>query len=257
VVRTHSFALAITASLAVHVLIAMAWPRLNWTLPVTAERLVEVEIDRREPEPLPPKPLPLEKPKAPAAGTDGGPARVSDEILRSLAPAAEAPAAPIRLPARDVLIPEPETLPWTRPVPVEREAVPKAPLSRAPAPSAPDLAAARSVAKSLLEAGAGRPPLEAPRETSAALDIQGPVGTEREVVHRPPFPAVPIPHPADVVIRFWVSPRGTVTRTVVQQTADPELDRTALAYVKGIRFNALVGGDKDQWGVIRVKFRFE
>ncbi|HSH69963.1 MAG TPA: energy transducer TonB [Deferrisomatales bacterium] len=90
------------------------------------------------------------------------------------------------------------------------------------------------------------------------LEIEGPVGKERQVVTQPPPPSVVIRHSAAVHLKFFVSPRGEVVRAEPITRGDAELDRAALAYIKQFRFNALPHGDqREQWGTIRLRFRLE
>ena len=90
------------------------------------------------------------------------------------------------------------------------------------------------------------------------LEIEGPVGRDRQLLVQPSPPEVTIQHSADVRLKFFVSPRGEVVRAQPIARGDAALDRAALAYIKKFRFNALPHGDqREQWGTIRVRFRLE
>jgi TonB family protein len=267
VLQSNAFPLAVTASLVAHLALLLAVPGFRISLPVAVERLIEVEIAPPAPaeslvQPKPQPADPLEAPPTPSPKplTEPSQESLAEALFQSVPrPAAPAPApVPIRLPERGLRLPEPDAIVW-RPTPPTRQRISPAEV-RGIAPAAPDLDSVQQLAKGLLQDLAAppttdplRPPAPLPR-----LEIEGPVGTQRNVVLEPPLPRVEIRNPADVRIRFWVSPRGTVTRTELEQMADPALDGAALAYIKGFRFNALPPGEtREQWGTIRVRFRLE
>lgn len=265
--RTNAIALALTLSLALHLLLLLTVPGLQLRYRVTGERLLEVEVAEPEPEAAPPpEPLSPPEPLRPVEPEPPRPLAAAEaedlsRVLARAAAAAPAPTAPpVRLPRREARWPEPDSLSWNVPLPPAPDAVPRPRLER-PGPPAPARREALTglAAKLLESASAPARPADAPAPASLPrLDIEWQAGVERKVVREPPPPQVSIRNPADVRIQFWVSPRGTVVRTEVLQTADPELDRAALAYVKGLRFNALPADqEQEQWGTIRVRFRLE
>lgn len=261
--RANILAVAVTVSLALHLVLFLMVPGMRLTLPASTETVVEVEVAEPQPEPPPepePPPQPLEPKEAQAPPLAPAAAESLSELLAGAVATAPLPpptAPAVRLPRREALLPEPDTLSWSVSPPPGPSTLPRASLPRMPVPGAPDLAAAEGLAQRLLEAAAQAPEAAAPRSLDR-LKIEWQKGVDRRVTHEPPAPSVPIRNPADVRIQFWVSPRGTVTRAEVLQTADPDLDRAALAYVKAFRFNDLPSGqDQEQWGTIRVSFRLE
>ncbi|MHB8765827.1 MAG: energy transducer TonB family protein, partial [Deferrisomatales bacterium] len=183
------------------------------------------------------------------------------EALARAVPSPPPPASPpVRVPRRELRLPEPDVLPWVPPSPPGPEPARRAPAPRLEAPPGPAAAEAAELARALLRqaAPAAPSPVSPPRaESTPRLDIQWAEGAARRVVVEPPLPGVQFRHAADVSIRFWVSHRGEVLRALPTQRGDPELDAAALAYVKGFRFNPLPPGQEhEQWGTIRVRFRF-
>lgn len=258
-----ALALAVGASLALHLLAVLVVPAVRVRLLAGGERLVEVELREAPPVAPPLEPLQPAEP-SPAAPLSPEEAAALGSALAPGEPAAAVlpPAAsPVRLPERRAVLPEPDTLTLPRFAPAEGQPLPGRP-SRAPvrAPG-PDPRAAAGLAQALLrgiEASSAQAPDPAARDALGPLDIEWEAGSRREVVHEPPPPRVPIRNPASVAIRFYVSPRGDVTRAFELQRGDPELDRAALAYIKDFRFNPLPPGEeKEQWGTIRVRFRLE
>ncbi len=257
-----SLAAALGASLVLHLVLAVLVPGMRVRLPAGTENLVEVELSRP---PLPPETETV-KPPEPAQANPLSPqeAEALGASLASLAPAGGLPppaASPVRLPQRAVLLPEPDALAWPRLAPAEPQALPTPPRLPARRAAAPDAGAAADLARTLLrsaQAPAGSGQEAVGQEAMRRLEIEGPVGLERKVVHEPPLPRVPIRHAASVAIRFFVSPRGDVTRAIPTQRGDPELDRAALDYIKAFRFSPLPAGEeKEQWGTIHVRFRLE
>jgi TonB family protein len=256
-----ALALAVGTSIALHLLAVLLVPAAKVRLVVGGEHLVEVEL-----RPPPPPPLP-EATFQPATPTSAPPVTRDElEALARALPAPETPgagrplaASPLRLPARSAPLPEPDAIEWPRLVLERPEPLPPRPGLALLRPAAPDPRAATDVARALL---AERPSAAAQdaaaQEAMRRLEIEGPVGVDRRVVHEPPLPRVPIRHPASVAIRFYVSPRGDVSRAFPTERGDSELDRAALAYIKAFRFNPLPPGEeKEQWGTIRVRFRLE
>jgi len=257
-----SLAAALGASLALHLLLAVLIPAMRVRLPPSTEHLVEVELARP---PLPAEPETVKPPEpAPLSPLSPEEAEALGSSLAAFAPAGGPPppaTSPVRLPQRVVRLPEPDTIPWARLAPVEMQSLPSPPRLPAERAAAPDTGAAAELARTLLRSAQAP---AAPGQEAAGpaamqrLEIEGPVGLDRKVVHEPPPPRVPIRNPASVAIRFFVSPRGDVTRALPTQRGDPELDRAALAYIKAFRFSPLPAGEeKEQWGTIHVRFRLE
>jgi len=259
--RSTAIAAAVTASVALHLLLALAVPGLRVRLPLGSNRLVEVELQREPeapaPEPLaPPEPRPA-LPLAPAAAAELGRALVQWAPRSTVAPP---PAPPVRLPSRSATLPEPDTLEWSPSPAWEAEPLPQPPQVTARAAPSPDVDAAADLAESLLRGATSQAATsEEPAQAAMRrLEIEGPVGTERRVVKEPALPRLAIRNPASVAIKFFVSARGEVTRAFPTQRGDLELDRAALAYIKAFRFNALPPGEEqEQWGTIRVRFRLD
>ncbi len=259
--RSGTLALAAAASLLVHLAFLFAVPGVRVDLTVAVEELLEVEVAPVVPQPTPPEPLPEPKPAEDARLDPQELESVSDALARTLsASVPPAPAAPpVRLPARSRAIPEPDVIPWTAPPPPGPEPLPRVERLPLAAPAGPDLRVAGSLARELLASAAPPPrdtPAQATLEPLSPLEIEWQAGVARRVVQEPPLPQVPIRNPADVRIKFWVSPRGEVVRALPLTLGDAALDRAALAYVKGFRFNG-IDEEREQWGTIRVRFRLE
>jgi len=259
--RSTTVATALVASVGLHLLVVLAVPGVRVRLPIgTSDRLVEVEL-QREPEP-PPLETPAPPEPSPTVPLTPEAAEALGQELMQHTPRGAAPpqAPPLRLPERATLLPEPDTLPWSPSPTWETEPLPQPENPTVRATPGPDLGSATALAESLLkETTTQAAPVEEPIQAAMRrLEIEGPVGVERRVLKEPPPPRVPICNPASVAIKFFVSPRGEVTRAFPTQRGDPELDRAALAYIKSFRFNALPPGEEqEQWGTIRVRFRLE
>ncbi len=265
--RARPFPAALGASLVVHAALLLAVPGTRWRLPVGGEELVSVELVQPErppappPEP-PPPPEPLEPPE-PRPETPMPPPD-TETLTRSLAAAAGGavppPAAPpIRLPSRQATPDEPDAITWSVPLPPGPEPAPVRPRAGLDLPPAPSPGAGRDLAEALLaEVAAGPAPTPAAPEPLRPLEIEWEKGTAREVVRVPPLPRVDIRNAVVVRIRFWVSPRGEVLRALPIRRGNPDLDRAAVDYAKGFRFNPLPPGDeREQWGTLTVRFRLE
>jgi protein TonB len=261
--------MALAASFAAHLAVVLALPRLQIVLPVTVERVVELEVVQpevdAEPEPAeeaPPEPAEPQEPGPPQPISPREAEFLTETLARSVPlVATPPPAVPrLRLPTLKAPTPESDVIPWEpapRPVP---EPLPRSTQMRAEAPAAPDLKTATALAEALLDESSSRVRDEQPRPAPPMrqLEIESQFGLERRVASAPAPPRVRIENPADVRIQFWVSPRGEVINTAVIQRGDPALDRAATEYVKKLRFNPLPPGEEQvQWGTIPVKFRLE
>jgi len=274
--RPRLLVVALVASAVLHTALLLV-PGLRLRLPIYRETLVEVQVvapaevspPKPAPTPVPappPPPEPAAAPPAPPAPTAPAPlADAAATILeQALAPATAPPAVappPLQLPRRELDLPGAATIAWTPPPPRAATPPPQGAVFRPPnaLPAGPDQQQARLLAEALLR------DLAAPREQAVqplvappALEIEGPVGQEREVVVRPPPPLVAIRHSADVRLKFFVSPRGEVLRAEPLTRGDAALDQAARAYILQFRFSPLPAGDqREQWGTIHVRFRLE
>ena len=267
--RSNTIALALGASLIIHLALALLIPGFRVTLPVSVERLVQVRLTEPEPPPVPPRapppePVPLPTPRSAMTPVSAAEAEgVAQALARSI-PSARVPVSPtppIQLPERTTApLPGTSTIPWVPAPTSASDLLPEAPRLQPEAPSRPDPRLALSVTDALIrKASAGpRAGTSEPGPAVQRLEIEGQVGLERKLLYEPPPPKVQIHNPVEVRIQFWVSPFGEVTRAIPIQVGDPDYDSAALAWVKRFRFSSLEAGDRrEQWGTIRVKFRLE
>jgi protein TonB len=86
--------------------------------------------------------------------------------------------------------------------------------------------------------------------------IKGPAA-DRRVIFQPPLPSVTVENEAEIELRFWILPNGTVSRVVPLKKSDPRLETLAINYLRNWRFNPLPLDvpSEEQWGVIPFKFR--
>ena len=89
---------------------------------------------------------------------------------------------------------------------------------------------------------------------TVTLGIKGPVAS-RSVLYVPPPPKVKVSVEADVLLKFWVLPDGTVGKVIPLVKGDAEVDLAATNHIKRYRFNPL---PKDvpqvqMWGAISVR----
>ena len=272
--RRHVIALALVASFGLHVALLLLTPGLQLRLPISRETLVEVEVAPLSEEPAPePEPAPPPEPAAVAEPqTEPVPAplpvdavAVLQQALGPWSAASALPPAkppPLQLPRRDLELPGADTIAWsassrpaTEPLPAGNRYHPATEL-----PPGPDQELARTLSESLLQDLAATVPESATPALAPPLrlEIEGPVGRERQVLERPPPPSVKIHHSVDVRLKFFVSPRGEVLRAFPIERGGSALDRAALAYLRQFRFSALPHGDqREQWGTIRFRFRLE
>ncbi len=82
-------------------------------------------------------------------------------------------------------------------------------------------------------------------------------GLPRRYLYRPPNPSYSSRIEGEVKLKFWVDPQGNVTNAIVLKRLDAKLERLAIDYVKGWRFEPLKGRERElQWGTISIKFRW-
>lgn len=259
--RRGHLAFALAASLGLHIALVAVYPETRWFVPVRDRVPVEVELVRPEPppaEPEPPPEPPEPPPPEPLAAREA--AAVLDEALTPAltAPPPRRAPPPVRLPARrPPRLPEPTEIPWVRPAPRAPAAAPVGPLPEV-VPEVPGPSEAPARARDLLARLARQRPEPQPEAPPAPLEIEWQEGAERRLVAAPPVPRVRVVEPVTVRIRFWVSPRGEVTQTLVVQRGSAELDRVARDYVSRLRFNPLPpGDDTEQWGTVTLRFVLE
>jgi len=86
------------------------------------------------------------------------------------------------------------------------------------------------------------------------LGIEGPAASRR-VMYIPPPPKVTVSVEADVKLRFWVFPDGTVGKVFPLVKGDTQVDIAAINHIKKYRFNPLPKDSPqvEMWGEISVK----
>ncbi len=239
-----------------------------------AVELKEEEVELAPPKPEPPEPIKEEIAQEPVVPPDSSeppsPETVTtakefqpqlvDRAAFGPLPRPTAPR-PIRLPSRRPMrsLHSSELLTVSRPVPRGEIALPTSPgRVKSPPPGVTDRERNVALADRLLASlDSGAATRDKAPETIAGreLEIGGEVGEHRKVVKRPPPPVVDIENRVTVEIEFWVAPSGDVTRAHAIKTGDARLDRAAVDYIKGFKFNALEkDGSGRQRGTIRVRF---
>jgi hypothetical protein len=97
---------------------------------------------------------------------------------------------------------------------------------------------------------------QSPRPLQETLDlgIKGPAASRR-VVYIPPPPEVKVSVEADVILRFWVLPDGTLGKVVPLVKGDAAVDLAAINHIKKYRFSPLPKNAPpvEMWGEISVK----
>ncbi|MBI4641449.1 MAG: energy transducer TonB [Candidatus Tectomicrobia bacterium] len=102
---------------------------------------------------------------------------------------------------------------------------------------------------------------------SAVVSVKG-IGTDlpsygitgpasgRQVISRPPPLELDLKVEAEIELKFWVLPDGTVGRVIPLKKGDAQLEAEAIRYLKKWRFNPVAArsGDEESWGVIPFKF---
>ena len=99
------------------------------------------------------------------------------------------------------------------------------------------------------------PPQEAPRKPG----IVGPAA-QRELTFVPFAPVVKGEGEAELEMKFWIRPNGTVGRVVpVKQSGNTELEKMATNYLRQWRFRSLPDSEPqvDTWGTVTVRFESE
>ena len=95
------------------------------------------------------------------------------------------------------------------------------------------------------------------KETAAdrVYGITGPV-SGRQVIFRPPPLELDLKTEAEIELKFWVLPDGTVGRVIPLKKGDAQLESEAIRYLKKWRFNAIIARthDEESWGIIPFKF---
>ncbi|MEW6377867.1 MAG: TonB family protein [Thermodesulfobacteriota bacterium] len=101
-------------------------------------------------------------------------------------------------------------------------------------------------------------PQEKPLEENLMLGMKGPL-TTRKILERPSLPPVRVKVEAEIELTVYVLPNGLVDRVIPSIKGDAELERIAIQYLKQWRFAPLLKDQpqKEQWGVIPIKFRLQ
>jgi hypothetical protein len=86
------------------------------------------------------------------------------------------------------------------------------------------------------------------------LGIKGPVASRR-VLYAPPPPTVNVSVEADVLLKFWVLPDGTVGRVIPLVKGDAQVELAAINHIKRYKFNSLPHDmpQVEMWGLISVR----
>jgi len=105
--------------------------------------------------------------------------------------------------------------------------------------------------------------LPEPTEEEFPEIVDGPA-KNRAVLYQPPLPAYPSWAQAETLdfnieLKFNVASDGRVSYAEpVASSGYPEVDLTAIKYIKNWRFNSLPKGEtEEQWGRIKLRFRLE
>jgi len=86
------------------------------------------------------------------------------------------------------------------------------------------------------------------------LGIKGPAAGRR-VLYVPPHPRVNVSVEADVLLKFWVLPDGTVGRVIPLVKGDAQVDLAAINHIKRYKFNPLPKDipQVEMWGLVSVR----
>jgi len=99
----------------------------------------------------------------------------------------------------------------------------------------------------------------APEEAPNKPGIMGPAA-QRKLTFVPLVPVVKGEGGAEIEMKIWIRPNGTVGRVVpVKQSGDAELEKIATNYLRQWRFRSLPGSEPqvDTWGTVTVRFESE
>jgi hypothetical protein len=92
----------------------------------------------------------------------------------------------------------------------------------------------------------------------APAPIRGPAASRR-IIFQPPPPQVVdgLEGSADIVLRFWVLPDGTVGRVIPIRKGSARLEGIAAAHLKRWRFSPLPphAAPREEWGIVAFRFR--
>lgn len=86
------------------------------------------------------------------------------------------------------------------------------------------------------------------------IGIKGPVASRR-LLYAPAPPKVKISVEAEVVLKFWVKPDGTVGRVIPLRKGDARLEAAGMEYIKGCLFEPLPreAPQVEMWGTLSVR----
>ncbi|MBW2037996.1 MAG: hypothetical protein JRI46_00120 [Deltaproteobacteria bacterium] len=118
----------------------------------------------------------------------------------------------------------------------------------------PEDVEAKRIIASLKEVGSKRAKRPLPLPETVKLGIKGPAAS-RKVIYIPPPPKVKVSVAADVLLKFWVIPNGTVGKVIPLVKGGATVDLAAIKYIKRYRFNPLPKDvpQVEMWGVISVR----
>jgi hypothetical protein len=92
-------------------------------------------------------------------------------------------------------------------------------------------------------------------EKNDELRILGPIA-QRELAYMPSMPDLKVKAAADLKMKFWVNPDGTVDRVVpLSQGVDAELERVVTDYLQEWRFSPIPENEPqiEEWGTITLE----
>lgn len=99
-----------------------------------------------------------------------------------------------------------------------------------------------------------KPKIIKKRPRPLQIGIKGPVAARR-LLYTPPPPKVKISVEAEVVLKFWVRPDGTVGRVIPLRKGDARLEAAGMEYIKGCLFEPLPREvpQVEMWGTLSVR----
>jgi len=95
------------------------------------------------------------------------------------------------------------------------------------------------------------------RQEAARPPIRGPAASRRVVFQPPPPQVAGLDETADIILRFWVLPDGTVGRVIPIRKGSARLEGIATTHLKRWRFTPLPSHEapREEWGIVAFRFR--
>lgn len=127
-------------------------------------------------------------------------------------------------------------------------------VQKVPGPQLPEDSDAKQMLASLKEVAEKHIRQTTPVPETVTLGITGPAATRR-VIYIPPSPHVKVSVEADLTLKFWVFPDGTVGKVVPLVKGDAQVELAAITHIKKYRFNPLPHDTPqiEMWGEISVR----